>query len=410
MVMPLALFTGALALYLPGLLILRGYARTSWWTGLTMAPPLSAGLLVLSGGSVAGWAAGVIALAAGLWVWRTDRAPSEQRAPVAVATAAVILGALWLRWPQGPAGMPDGFAPFTGLMDRQGAALVLLLTAVVTPAGMAGLARMALPRLPFAAPVAAGLVVLAPPPPYALELALVPAAVALVLRTQRQGWPPLAWAVVALAAVGLAGTRPWAAAGAAALACAAVAETLLRRRHRDLPRVREAARALGCGTLALVVALPWPHAPAPPAGSPLGLGDALLSVVLLDPHPSQPFVLGPALMTALGWAALLWLALRSRIRWPLVTAVGCAVLAAPAATGALALSAPGLLALLSLPLTLAVAAAIALATRRLAAPTLRPRPALAAVAILLWSASAALLGYVPEGSRAESSVAQVRCC
>lgn len=406
---------GVPVLYAAGLLVLRGCARTSWWTAITLAPPVSAGVAAfatLAGPTTLTWCVLVALLTAVAVSTRYRRGPvppGKQTRTVVLGTVAVVLAACWRAWPtladippdgRGLAATLDALTPYAaggGTAVGPLTAVPFLVTAVAVPAGVAALARLTLPRLPLAAPVAAALVVLAPLPSATTALALAPATVALVLRTQRQGWPPLGCAVSALAVAGLGSGGGTAVAGAAVLVGAAVLETLIRRRHRALSRPLEAARIAGCAALCLVALLPWAPWTSWAGGVPYtatGMSGALRELALLDGGRDGSGPLSTTLLaTALGWTGLVLLAVRARTWWPLLTAGafgGLFVLTVGAGW-------PGdparLLPLVVLLVALGIGAATGAALRLLTAPTVRPTPALAALLVVVWGLVGGALWY-----------------
>ncbi|MER7044847.1 DUF6541 family protein [Streptomyces jumonjinensis] len=485
-----ALVIGALILYLPGLLMLRGCARTSWWTAVALAPPVSVGFTAftaLTPGAVGGftlmtWSVWVALLAAAVLVtgFRRTKGPGPagfQRGVLIGAAAAVALAA-WIWWPA-LSGVPQSYdfnwhgyvvaavrnlqsgTPWelvpldplipglrqyypigmhnvmalaaTGPLSVVPAvnAVQFLLAALAAPLGVIALVRVVLPGLPFAAPLAACLVVLAPGfapklvavPSYAAGLALTPAVIALILRTRRQGWRWSGCAVSAIAVTGLFATHPAAAVCAGVAAGAAILEGLI----RDRPPTAVALRVAGFAALTAVSVLPWALSGLNSAFRTVGTSrpaytdvpGALADLALLDWRQRGSGLLAAALLTtALGWAGLVWLAVRARTGWPLVTALVFGALFTVAAgtaspyrdtlVGLWYADWYRLLPMVVLLVALGAGAAAGAAVRLLSLPDVRPNQGLAALLVVVWALVSTVSWYNTQSPAARAYVAGSR--
>ncbi|MFF0445632.1 DUF6541 family protein [Streptomyces sp. NPDC004609] len=316
-------------------------------------------------------------------------------------------------------------------------AVQFLLAAVAAPTGVAVLVRRVLPRLPLAAPVAAALVVLAPSfgpkivaiPSYAAGLALAPAVLALILRAHHPGGPrsgagaapaPVALVLAAVfATVGLFATHPAAAVCAAVPAALALAGVLI----RSPRRTRALLRITGFTALALVSLLPWVL-----SGLDTAVGitstdrpaytdvrGGLVDLALLDWRGRGSGLFSATLLaTALGWTGLLWLGVRCRVWWPLLTATvfgGLYVVAAGTRTpyretlvGLWYGDWYRLLPVVVLLVAVGFGAAVAAAARTLSARDVRPNPGTAALLIVVWGVVGGVVWYDSQAPAARDYV------
>lgn len=215
-------------------------------------------------------------------------------------------------------------------------AIEFLLAVVVTPLGIAALAREVVPRLRLAAALAPGLAVVATSfearntwiPSYDAAVSLIPAVLALLIHLQRKGWPLRLGAIATLAPMALYATQPAGAVTAAILAGLALLEGLVRR-SSGLTRPREIARIAYWTLAAGVVIAPWALASLAAAADVAAVVRPVYTTVqgglfdLAMLNSSNPEVHAPSVLllpVLAGWLGLAWLALRGRTVWPLASA------------------------------------------------------------------------------------------